>query len=220
MRSLLVIFALVLTAGNAVGAADRTTPLDGPPALGPRPLKIGYADLTRILKASRRRRDLEAELKQFQRSLGVQDRSRVAEITALREEKEQLAMGTPEYGDLDKKERRKLRDLEEWRKRTYDLMNRRFVDLIEDIYAEIVRDVTAIAKEGDFDFVIKEQSQEIRPRSREEAVLQVSQRVVLYSKPEYDLTRVVVTRMNQRYALEKEKAKDAKRPAEAPPEER
>ncbi len=55
-----------------------------------------------------------------------------------------------------------------------------------------------------------------------EAVLQIGQRVVLYSKPEYDLTAPVLKRLNEKYEAERKKeapAPEAKPPA-APAKEK
>ena len=70
------------------------------------------------------------------------------------------------------------------------------------------RKSTAIAKEGDYDLIIKDQTPDPDVNNRTDAVLQLGQRVVLYAKPEYDLTSAVIKRLNDKYAGRAEEKRD------------
>jgi len=207
-----VMLAAALSVAAAVVVAAPGPGSAAAPGYAPRPLKIGYVDLTRLLKASRRRESLEAELKRHQGSLLNEQRMREQTIEQYRAEIEQFAMGTPERIKRETKLKDSLKEFEKWSRSTRQDLNRRFVELIGKIYDDVTREAAAVAREGNFDFVIKEQSLQGGARTRDEIVLQISQRIMLYSKPEYDLTDVVAKRMNARFAKEKDKAAAAKPP--------
>ena len=81
--------------------------------------------------------------------------------------------------------------------------------MLNQLFGEVLQEVAAIAKEGDYDLIIKDQSPDPAVNNRTDAVLQLGQRVVLYAKPEYDLTSVVIRRLNDKYAAEQKKKKTA-----------
>ena len=69
---------------------------------------------------------------------------------------------------------------------------------------------------------IKEQTPEIPATNYNQALFQISQRIVLYSRPEYDLTAAVTQQLNAQYALQEktEAATDTKQTAGQPTEKR
>ena len=67
----------------------------GPKESGARPLKVGYIDLTRVLKEYPKQQELEGEIKKLQDNLNRDGQIRIAEVNRLRQEIEQLAKGTP-----------------------------------------------------------------------------------------------------------------------------
>jgi Skp family chaperone for outer membrane proteins len=88
--------------------------------------------------------------------------------------------------------------------------------MLNELFDDVTGEVEAVAKERNFDLVVKDQSLEKNVTNPGEAILQIGQRVVLYSKPEYDLTALVLKRLNERYEadLKKEtRAPEAKPPA-------
>jgi Skp family chaperone for outer membrane proteins len=196
------------------------------PEPAPRPAKVGYVDITRALNDYQRRAALEKELRDLHLSLTSRDNVRAADLKRMEQEIEQLAMGTPERLALEQKHKTAVQDAEKFRRETFEELNRRFIAMISLLHKEILDETAAVAREGQFDLVIKDQTPEEAPIGRAEAVLQISQRVVLYAKPEYDLTATVVERLNRKYAAEPQKtdapkdkkgaAGDEKKPAVAP----
>ena len=85
------------------------------------------------------------------------------------------------------------------------------------LFDDVVQEIEAQAKEDNFDLVIKEQSLERNVTSPGEAILQIGQKVVLYSKPEYDLTASVLKRLNEKYEAEQKKEAPVPAPAAKPP---
>jgi len=183
-----------------------------PESAGPAPagrLKIGYVDLTRVLRQYHKRQDLEQELRKLQESFTQEDRSKVSELQKYRQEAEQLAAGSPERKALEEKQRQATADLDQFRRASLANLNQRFVSMIDQLYGDIEREVEALGRERDFDLILKDQSRERPPRTRDEAVLQIAQRIVLYSRSDYDLTDLVAERLNARYDAIREQASQA-----------
>ena len=128
---------------------------------------------------------------------------------------QQLAMGTKERLDLEEKRKATLKEAEDLRRKSQRGVEQKFVAMLNQLFDDVVREVEAVAKEGNFDLVIKDQSLEKNVTNPGEAVLQIGQRVVLYSKPEYDLTASVLKRLNDKY--EAEQKKEAPAPEPKPP---
>jgi len=220
----LAVLALAVAA-NAAGVAQEpaAAAAAAPAVLSARPLKIGYLDLTRVLKDYHRRQDLEAEFRELGTSLTRDDQSRKAEIDKYDSEIEQLAMGTPERLALEDKRKAALKQIEESRRAAQQKIAQRYVTAINQLYDDIRGVVSELGKEGDFDLIIKDQSTEAQTAAVTDPALQISRQVVLYSRPEYDLTSVVTQRVNDRYAEQVKKsepAKDPKKPADPPAKER
>lgn len=181
------------------------------PAFGAE-LKIGYVDLTRVLDSYQRRSTLEQKLKDIQATLTEQDRTRIEAIAKAEQELEQLAMGSPERQEMDAKYRKLISEAEEFRRRGHETLNNEYVTMLESMFKDILDEVALIAEERQYDFIIKDQTAAEKAASRPDAILQISQRVVLYAKAEYDLTDEIIKRMNDKYA-----AKTENKPAEAAP---
>ena len=168
-----------------------------------RPLRILYVDMSRVVGAYQRRADLEGELQALQNDIAAQGRGRLEELNRMGQEIEQLAMGTPERLALQEKYRQAEKAIDEFRRETYEKLNARVVAMLGNLYQDVMVEVEALGKERDCDFILKDQSFDREATSRAEATLQISQRVVLYAKPEYDLTSVVIQRVNEKYAKTK-----------------
>jgi Skp family chaperone for outer membrane proteins len=196
MRTAVAVLCLMVVALSAFGADAG--------------LKIGYADLTRVLDQYERRFDLEAKLKNIQATLSDQDRSRIQAISKIEQEMGQLAMGSPERLDMDQKYRESIAETEQFRRQSHEKLNQEYVTMLQCLFQDVLAEVDVLAKERDLDFVIKDQSSDEQPLTRPEVILQLSQRVVLYAKPEYDLSEEIIKRLNEKYVTEDEKkAQDA-----------
>lgn len=173
-------------------------------------LKIGYVDMTRVLEQYERRPVLEKQLRDLQNSLSTEDRSRVEELSKMEKEMEQLALGSPERLALNEKYRQSVATTEEFRRKGHEQMNQEYVKMLQSLFQDAVEETGRVGREKEYDFIIKDQSAAEQPRTQPEVILQLSQRVVLYSKAEYDLTDEIVRRLNAKYQP------DEANPASAP----
>ncbi len=96
-------------------------------------------------------------------------------------------------------------------------MNREYVRMLQALFVDVVEEVGRVAREQDYDFILKDQSAGEQPQTRPEAIVQLSQRVVLYSKPKYDLTDEIIRRLNEKYQTEDEKKNEQAPAAEETP---
>lgn len=183
-----IIFALLLSTG-IVAAADK-------------PMKIGVVDLTKVFDGYDLRPELEKQLDALHLSLTAQDRARVEEVGRIEQEMQQLALGTPERLALEEKRKKAVQDAELGRRQSLEKLNVESVKMINRMFSDAEKVVVEIAKEKDFDLILKEQTTDESPDTRTQAIMDISQRVVLFSKPEYDLTQEVVQRLNAIYAAE------------------
>ena len=197
------ILAAVMFAASALSAVPPEEQAAPPPADASEPMKIGYVDLTAVLKEYKRQTDLDADIRALKDSLTAKENAAIAQLERIRAEIEQLAMGTPAREKLEKQLAEAAASLDEHRRKGYGLLDARFVESISKLYADITREIEELGREENFDLILKDQTTQSQPDSYNEVVLQISQRVVLYSKPQYDLTARVVSRLNDRYAARK-----------------
>jgi Skp family chaperone for outer membrane proteins len=219
MRFILIslLAAIIGTPGASAADTDAAkTPAPAAEAPPPRVLKIGYVDLSRLWDEYRRRRDFDNDYKALRLELANQDRTRTEEIARYNSQIEKLALGTPERLELEEKVKTAEKEAEQFRRKATDELNARFVVMLNRLFGDVLREVDAIAKEGDYDLIIKDQTPDPNVNTRTDAIFQLGQRVVLYARPEYDLTGAVIKRLNDKYAAEQKEKEAAPKSAQQP----
>ncbi|MGO8704904.1 MAG: OmpH family outer membrane protein [Candidatus Brocadiia bacterium] len=210
MRFILTaVLAAIIGAPGARAQEAAKAPAGEAAAPAAHALKIGYVDISRVWNEYRRRGDFDNDYKELRLELTKEDRTRAEEIARFNAQIEKLSMGTPERLDLEEKVKTMSKEADEFRRKATEDLNSRFVSMLNQLFGEVLQEVAAIAKEGDYDLIIKDQSPDPAVNNRTDAVLQLGQRVVLYAKPEYDLTSVVIRRLNDKYAAEQKKKETA-----------
>ncbi len=192
-----------------------------PAAQAEEPLKIGYVNLTKVLKEYDRRKEMENDLRNVTLSLRRDLESRMARINRYRDEIEQLAAGSEERRALEDEARAALARYQQASQENQEMFDRQSALMMTELYEDILRQVEALAEEEEYDMVLKNQVSELEPMSHDQAVLQISQRVVLYSKPEHDISEALIERLNAAYAERKlgEAAETEAKNGAAPDEE-
>jgi len=165
-----------------------------------RPLKIGYVDVSRVLNAHPRRQEFQKALLDLRQSLEKDIRTRMEEVNRLRGEIEQLAEESPERLEREGKLRQRLVEAERAGRENRDLLSARAASMLRTLYDEVVAEVQTVGRKEGFDLILKDQTSEKAPGLRDQAVLQISQHVVLYSRPEYDITDRIIERLEAKYA--------------------
>jgi Skp family chaperone for outer membrane proteins len=213
---LMAVLAAVLVAPGARAQEAAKTPAADAAAPAPHALKIGYVDFSRVWIEYRRRGDFSNDYKQLQLDVANQDRTRNEEIARYNAQIEKLAMGTPERLELEEKAKTAVKEGNEFRRKATEDLNAKFVAMLNRLFGDVLQEVDAVAKEGNYDLIIKDQTPDPKVTNRDEAILQLGQRVVLYAKPEYDLTSAVIQRLNDKYTAEQKKKEAAPNSPEQP----
>jgi len=220
---LAVVLAAIIGTPCALAAEETKTPAGDAAAPAAPAFKIGYVDISRVWSEYRRRGDFDNDYKALRVELANQDRTRTDEIARYSTQIDKLAMGTPERLELEEKAKTAVKEAEDFRRKGTEELNGKFVSMLNRLFDEVLREIEAVAKEGNYDLIIKDQTPDPNVNNRTDAVLQLGQRVVLYAKPEYDLTSVVIKRLNDKYAAEqkkKETAPNSPQQPEAPAKEK
>ena len=210
MRFILsVVLAAIIGVPGALAADAVPPPAAETPAPAAPAFKIGYVDFSRVWNEYHRRGEFDAEYKALRLELSNQDHSRTEEVTRYGQQIEKLAMGTPERLELEEKAKAAVKDTEDFRRKAAEELNQKFISMLNSLVAESLQEIQVIAQEGHYDLILKDQTPDPNVASRTDAVLQLGQRVVLYAKPEYDLTSAVIKRLNGKYDAEQKRKETA-----------
>lgn len=167
---------------------------------GVRPLKVGYVDLTRVLQEYPRQQEMEDQIKKLQDDLNRDGQVRMAEVNRMRQEIEQLAKGTPERLDLERKAQQAIMELRNAMQENQKLVDARLAEMLRSLYKDVTDEVASIGREEGYDFILKDQTINQASATRRQLVFDISQRIVLYAKPEYDISDSVIKRLAKKYA--------------------
>jgi Skp family chaperone for outer membrane proteins len=224
MRFVLIAVLAAVIGAPCARAADATKPpANDAAAPAAHASKIGYVDISRVWSEYRRRGDFDNDYKALRLDLANLDRTRTDEIARYNREIEKLAMGTPERLELEEKRKTAVSETEEFRRKGAEELNAKFISMLNLLFGEVLKEIEAVAKDGDYDLIIKDQTPDPNVSDRADAILQLGQRVVLYARPEYDLTSAVIKRLNDKYEAAKktkETAPDSRKQPEAPTKEK
>ena len=173
-----------------------------PPARAPR---LAMVDLTVIFRDYKAAQDLMEELARNLRESLDQLEALQREISAIRRSMQDYAMGTPERLAQEEKLAEKARVARMLSMEAQTKESSLRARMLKSIYADAMEAVEAYALEHDLDLVLKQQSFRLpgeerdEPASTAEAVHELSQRTVLFAKPEFDITAPILEAMNAAY---------------------
>jgi Skp family chaperone for outer membrane proteins len=160
--------------------------------------KFGYVNLGRVMKVHPRRQELEDEINKLQAALRRDMEPHELKIERLRTEIEQLARGAPGRLALEQQLRTVIMTLRKAVSDSKRFLSSRSSGMLRELYGDIIKTVAAVGKEGNYDMIFKTESFDEDVRDYKKAAFQVSMRVVLYSKAEYDITDEIVRRVNDK----------------------
>ena len=193
MRFYCIAFVLCLLVSGQVGAAGEETAAAAAP-------RIGFLDVTLVLEAYTRRTELEEEIRVRQAELSKQEHALLDKMNELQGEIEQLAMGTPERAELLRQREAAVKETRQFRATNMNALNRRVAETMQSLFEDVVAETRAVGREQGYDLILKHQSTTSELAAYEDVAIQMAKQVVLYAKPEYDLTQEVAARLNARYA--------------------
>ena len=167
--------------------------------------KIGYVDLNRVFQNYQKCIDMNDAVKKEGKAIETQLQARALDIEANEKKLGAMPLGTPDRLALADKIEIARREMQRFSERSAEEMDAKVTETISSLCAEVLSEVEVFGRERQYDFILKDQTPERKAGSRDEAVIQIAQRVVLYAKPEFDLTEAVTKRLNDKYLADKAK---------------
>ena len=166
-------------------------------------LKVALANPGRIIDGIKETKDLQAKLKVEVDSLESQSRQKQEELTDLKNRRDQLKPGTPQYDQLNGQLREKAIDFQAWSQvNKADLESRQKAQL-KNLYQKMQDAVAEIAKQQGYDLVLTEQAPQLPPNTDQMQMNDLrgllNARNVLFAKPELDITSQVIAKMDEKY---------------------
>jgi Skp family chaperone for outer membrane proteins len=165
-------------------------------------LKIGFINIKSIFQDYQKVKQLKEKIRQ-------ETEAEYAKIKELKEQAKQLQEEIPLYRPGSKIRKRKEEELTEKlfeikykEERANHFFNEKLKAGIEQIYQEIAKEVEDYAKANNFFMVLRVADADFFGAQTTEALqLQIHTRDVLYWAKEYDITHIVLGRMNEKYKI-------------------
>jgi Skp family chaperone for outer membrane proteins len=203
MRSIVLFAAAVswcaasgVVAQNAVilpGAASR--PAAAPSAAPAFP--VGFVDVMKVLAEYNKASELQNQLKKDLDTQAAGVRRSRETVAGMKESLEMLATGSKEWLDHMKKIRLAEIDVEITERSIKFDLEVKYAEVIRKVYADVLREVKAIAEEKGYKLVLAYQPGEISNESKNAALSSIAIRPVLYFDPGADLTAETLARLNK-----------------------
>lgn len=169
------------------------------PRTAPRATRVAVCDVGGVFDGYAKRDALNAQLDQKRKAAKATDDARTARIETLSKQLKQLKEGTREHEQrLD--EFRKL-SIEQavWRKFEEGAFMAQHRRMMEQLYREVLDEVSRTAKARGYDLVLYKEKVEIASKTTPELYQKIAQRKVLFAANEIDVTQAVLDGLNRRY---------------------
>lgn len=118
--------------------------------------KIGYVDVDYVLSQMPEAKTIEADLKSYEKQLGTQLQNKIQEFqTKAKDFQDNAASMIPEVRADRQAELQEMQaSIQEFQQRAEYTMQQKRLELLDPVYAKIQTAIDAVAKEGDFDYVL------------------------------------------------------------------
>lgn len=200
LLSLAALASLSLFSGSSLvfAQSDKGT-TGGAAATAPVPAKIGLVDMGKVFKQyekfSRLREDLQGQMTQMQgEAKGIK-----GQVEKLSEEMKGYNKDSKEYRALQEKIVRITTDYEARIKIAGPDMARKEAQIFEDVYLEVADVIKMYAEYYKYTLVIRFNSDQIDADSPQQ-LSQGLNKLVLYHRPQDDITQPVIDYLNKQYA--------------------
>lgn len=171
-------------------------------------LKIGVVDINEVFDKYDKRKDLDQLLKDAEAEFKKEIESKKKVMIDLNEETQLLDLGSESRNKNMEELERKNVELEGYAKFAEKQLTKKYKDAFEVIYEEIINEVNAFGKEGNYSVIIKKEKPNLQSNQLSDLQFKIGIRTVLYNSSAMDVTPLITERLNTRY--QKEKAASAK----------
>ena len=168
-------------------------------------LKIGIIDIVVAFDKYEKNAVLTQDLKDREKEFKDEINKKRKEMIDLNEETQLLDLGSETRRKNEDMYERKRIDLEGQAKFAERQLLKRYKNVVEKIYGEIVKKVEEIGESEGYDLIIKKQEPELDSGQISDLNVNIGMRTVLYNSKAVDITAIVIEHLNAEYSKEKEK---------------
>lgn len=160
-------------------------------------LPVGFVDVQKVFAQYTKAEELQGQLRKDFDQMVVGQRREKERVAAMKDGLELLVDGSKEQLEQLKKIRLAEIEIElNQRTLTFDLQVK-WAEVLKKIYADVQREVKALAEEKGLKLVLMYQSSELKARNQDDVMNNILVRPVLYFDPAADLTADVLARLNK-----------------------
>ena len=167
--------------------------------------KIGIIDIDVVFDKYEKKEDLARDLQDREKGFKDEINKKRNEMVDLSEETQLLDLGSEARRKNEDMYERKRIDLEGQAKFAERQLLKRYKNVVEKIYGEIVKKVEEIGESEGYDLIIKKQEPELDSGQISDLNVNIGMRTVLYNSKAVDITAIVIEHLNAEYSKEKEK---------------
>ena len=201
-RTHLLLIGMILAA--AVAVIWSTSHAQGPVRVpAPPPARVAVCDVGMLFNGYTRRNELNALFDQKRKKANEADKAKLAELKTLQSVLDSLKANAPGYGQKLAQFEKLTLERQLWRQLLEQKFTREHRLLMQELYAEVLGAVKAVAQAKRYDLVIYKDSVEITSQSTSELLSKIAQTKCLYANPAIDLTTPVLELLNRNHAARK-----------------
>jgi len=167
-------------------------------------LKIGIIDIVVAFDKYEKNAVLTQDLKDREKEFKDEINKKRKEMIDLNEETQLLDLGSETRRKNEDMYERKRIDLEGHAQFAERQLLKRYKNVVEQIYGEIVKKTEEIGESEGYDLIIKKQEPELNSGQLSDLNINIGIRTVLYHSKAVDITAIVIERLNADYSKEKE----------------
>lgn len=164
------------------------------------PARVAVCNISLIFDEYDRAADLGVEFQTRTQQLLTEDQERQAQIETMRAELDSMfAPGSEAYEAQLEQIQTAMVEREVWRRVSEGRMMRERAALMQEMYDEAIAMVRTIAQEQGLDLVLYRDEVDLASESYAELLTKITQRKVLFSAEQLDITATVLSRLDQQY---------------------
>ncbi len=175
--------------------------------LSSRPTAVAVVDIAAVLDSMKEKMQIEADLRTQQEEDRSKAEAMASDLKALESDLDILARGTPAYDEKLQELDRKIIEVQSWQQYQQQKYQRESARQMIRLYQKISAKAGEVAKENGYDIVLyKDQPIDVDFRKVEPKMISsviktlVSQRKMLWSSDEIDITEQLIQRMNNEFS--------------------
>ena len=198
MKKTVTVVALACCIGLTAPAMGQTKPAAATPAPAATPVKIGLVDMARVFKEYKKFEDMRATLKAEMEVALAEAKKIAANAEKVKEELKLLKQGSAEYIKRESDLAQLSSDFEAKRKVANLQYQRKEAEIFQNIYVDAVDVIKLYAEHFDYSMVMRFNSADL-DKSNPTSVVNGLNKLVIYHRPQDDITDAVIDYLNRKY---------------------